>query len=56
MVYGSRIADLPNTDVLEEIVGKVDPQELEEALLRESLPKFAEPFRSLRGTINEKRD
>ncbi|MAV35372.1 MAG: transaldolase [Planctomycetaceae bacterium] len=52
----SRLVDqMPSADILSEIDGKVDFDEMEKALMREGLQKFADPQKTMLALIAEKR-
>jgi len=46
---------MPPADVLAEIDAKVDPQKMEDQLMREGTAKFADPQKGLQKLIAEKR-
>jgi transaldolase len=55
LTFRRTIDELPPADVVSEIAAKVDPEELENVLMREGLEKFADPQKALLKLIAEKR-
>ena len=53
--FTRKVDQLPPSDVLADIDGKVDFQKLEEVLMEEGLKKFADPQKALLALIAEKR-
>ncbi len=55
LTFRRTVDELPPDEVLAEIDAKVDPQKLEEQLMREGVAKFADPQKSLLKLLGEKR-
>jgi transaldolase len=55
LTFRRTIDELPPADVVNEIAAKVDPEELENVLMREGLEKFADPQKALLKLLAEKR-
>jgi transaldolase len=55
LTFRRTIDELPPAEVVHEIAAKVDPQVLENVLMREGLEKFADPQKALLKLIAEKR-
>jgi transaldolase len=56
LAFHRTVDQLPPADVLAEIDAIVDPQKLEDQLMREGVAKFADPHKALLKLLGEKRD
>ncbi len=54
--YPPRIHEMPPQEVLDEIDREVDVEKMEQTLMAEGTKKFADPFKTLLGTMARKRE